>query len=347
LARFLETRFPALQSFSALERHPHVEAWLLELAEARPKRKNGTRRECIRNVGRFFEDIYEWGWAESPGQGIIRRADLPPPEHYLPRPLPPDLDLVLLSELKTEGDRTSLGLILARRTGLRVGELCRLELDCLLEKPGDSYSLRVPLGKLRSERVIPIDREAADLIRILHKGRRVGPPTVDPETGKALHLLFSDGRPGIPRPYRFSRKLKSVARWAGIAENVHPHRLRHTYATELLRLGMSLLGVMKLLGHRTPHMTLRYVEVTDEDLRRDYMKAMTTSEKRYAALSLAQSPSGDALDSPQTFEAAFDQVITRLKAYRLDHAQPRERKALQRFIERLRRAQSDLPKLLR
>ncbi len=46
---------------------------------------------------------------------------------------------------------------------------------------------------------------------------------------------------------------------------------RHTYATELVRGGLNLVGVMKLLGHRTIKMTLRYVKVTNEDLGRDYL----------------------------------------------------------------------------
>ena len=82
----------------------------------------------------------------------------------------------------------------------------------------------------------------------------------------------------------FARKLKRVARTASITENVHPHRLRHTYATELLRSGVSLIGVMKLLGHKTLRMTLRYVEVTDEDLGREYLIAIEQTRHRYSEL---------------------------------------------------------------
>jgi hypothetical protein len=46
--------------------------------------------------------------------------------------------------------------------------------------------------------------------------------------------------------------------------------MRHTYATSMLRAGVSLPALMKLLGHRTANMTLRYVEITQQDLQREF-----------------------------------------------------------------------------
>src|SRR5438067_11473618 len=45
---------------------------------------------------------------------------------------------------------------------------------------------------------------------------------------------------------------------------------RHTYATEMLRAGMSLIAVMKLLGHTSPEMTMQYLDVTLNDLQREF-----------------------------------------------------------------------------
>lgn len=351
LIEFLQRCFPELDSFSNLKRYPHIEGWLGELAKAQPPYKNVTRRNRIRDVRRFLEDIYEWGWPESPPIGLILRQDFPPPQHYLPKPLPPDVDALLMEGLEEEADLISLGLILARRTGLRIGELCRLEMDCLLENSGGRYSLRVPLGKLYSERVIPIDQETADLIKALRKMRGERPSILDPETGRTLDLIFLNHKNSFTRGNTFSQRLKSVAKSLGISQNVHPHRLRHTYATELLRYGVSLPGVMKLLGHKTLKMTLRYVEVTNEDLGRDYLKALEKARHQYASLELANTSAAEEPEErrePLTvIEATFDQLVARIQGVRFDHPNPKLRKKLQRFVERLRRAQSELSNLLR
>src|ERR1039458_7957057 len=54
--------------------------------------------------------------------------------------------------------------------------------------------------------------------------------------------------------------------------------MRHTYATEMLRAGVTLVAVMKLLGHKSPHMTLRYLEITQADLQREYRLARATPD---------------------------------------------------------------------
>jgi hypothetical protein len=60
------------------------------------------------------------------------------------------------------------------------------------------------------------------------------------------------------------------------------HRLRHTYATSLLNAGMSLVvSVMKLLGHRSYRMTLRYAAVTQETIGKEYRQALLQLENRY------------------------------------------------------------------
>ena len=346
LTDLLAARYPEMDSFGQVRRSPHIEDWLRMLAEARPPYTRDTRRETIRNVWRFFDDIAEWGWP-SPSADVILRNDFPPPEHHLPRPLAPEVDQRLMAALREDGDSVSLGLRLARRTGLRIGELQRLELDCVIEDPRSHSSLRVPLGKLRSERVIPIDPDTAELVRTIRAMRGDRPATVDPETGRPIELLFV--RPGgdMLGRHLFARKLRQVAEAAGITENVHPHRLRHTYATDLLRNGVSLVGVMKLLGHKTLKMTLRYVEVTNEDLGREYLSAMENARHRYAGLKDVRHAETDAHGDPlEAIKGLFDDLVARLQKFRFDLSDSARRTRLQRFVERLRRAQSDLPGLL-
>jgi integrase/recombinase XerD len=52
--------------------------------------------------------------------------------------------------------------------------------------------------------------------------------------------------------------LRDMARTAGCTGRVNPHRLRHSFATEMVRLGVSLPALMQMMGHRDIRMTLRY-----------------------------------------------------------------------------------------
>lgn len=344
---FLRTSLPEVDSFAKLERR-HIESWLDMLAKRDPPISNSFRRQSIRSVRRFFEDLRQWGWPGCPPAELISRNDFPPAQKYLPKPLAPDVDAVLMAALEKEGDLSCLGLLVARRTGLRIGELCRLEVDCLTEDPQGNFSLRVPLGKLRSEREIPVDDRTAALIKTIRAERGKRPMTTDPDTGRSVALLSCNREGGVLDPSRFRKRLKQVASECGIDENVHPHRLRHTYATEMLRYGVSLPGVMKLLGHTTLKMTLCYVEITNVDLGRDYLKAIERAGRHYAGLDAPGSAeTADGSASMGSIEAGFNQLVARVQTLRFDEPDPERRKRLQRFVERLRRAQKDLPELIR
>ena len=347
LIAFLRTNFPEVDSFAKLERR-QIESWLDRLAKRDPPISNSFRRQSIRSVRRFFEDLRQWRWPGCPPAELISREDFPPAQKYLPRPLAPDVDAVLMAALEKEGDLSCLGLLVARRTGLRIGELCRLEVDCLTEDPQGNFSLRVPLGKLHSEREIPVDERTAALIKVIRAQRGERPSTTDPETGRSVALLSCNRKGRALEPSRFRKRLKQVASECGIDERVYPHRLRHTYATEMLRYGVSLPGVMKLLGHTTLKMTLRYVEITNVDLGRDYLRAIDRAGRHYAGLAApggTQTAASSA--SMGSIEADFDQLVARLQTLRFDEPDPERRKRLQRFVERLRRAQNDLPDLIR
>jgi integrase len=66
------------------------------------------------------------------------------------------------------------------------------------------------------------------------------------------------------------KPLANAARTAVCTTSVTPHRLRHTFATTMLRLGVSLPALMQLLGHKDIHMTLLYLDVTQQDLQREF-----------------------------------------------------------------------------
>ena len=64
--------------------------------------------------------------------------------------------------------------------------------------------------------------------------------------------------------------LHEVCAAAGIPTRIVPHQMRHTYASEMVRSGVTLPALMKLLGHSDPGMTMRYVNVASNDLQREF-----------------------------------------------------------------------------
>ena len=346
--RFLRSRRSEIRSWASLRRDPHIEKWLLSLAQRTPPYARNSRRLIISVVRVFLDHLAEAGGPDAPAKGLISSHDMPPPDRYLPRPLAADADRALREGLRAQGSLQARALLLARSTGLRIGELRRLDLECLTEAVDGRCSLRVPLGKLHAERIVPVDDETARLVETIRNQRGQTPSWRDPETGQSVDLLLCKPNGKRLGDHRLRATLRAVARSVGIQERVHPHRLRHTYATELLRHGMSLPGIMKLLGHRSVTMTLRYLEVTHADLTQAYLSAIGRARDRYAELDVrpetfsAKAPPGGA---SSRITAAFDELIVRLQAAHLDEVNPGHKKGLQRFLERLRRAYDDLPQL--
>ena len=115
----------------------------------------------------FLTDITEWGWPDAPPRKLVFRDDIPKLPQALPRYLPVDVDRRLTEALTDQpGERRwprpRCGCNAA--CGLRIGELLDLELDCVHELPGHGSWLKVPLGKLDTERMVPLDAEILDLI---------------------------------------------------------------------------------------------------------------------------------------------------------------------------------------
>jgi len=341
--RHLENRYPELSSFAALQRR-HLEGWLADLATRRLK--PSTRRNHIIKVRLFLEALGEWGHKDAPPPDLIRRGDAPPEDRGLPRPLSHDTDQALQQELRERGATIHKALLLIRSTGLRRQELLDLKVDSLRTLPGGHYALHVPLGKLHDERLLPIDEQTAELFKDLLRLRGSAPQTVDPETGKLADFLLvrPDGRRFSGDAFRYH--LAKIAKEAGLREYPTPHRLRHTFATEMLRAGMGLPVLMKLLGHRTIDMTLRYAEVTGIDVQRAYLETIAAIENRYEIPSLpARLRAGNTTSSWRSVVSHLHALAREIENLRRDIEQPPQRKTVRRLVERLRRLARDFEPL--
>jgi hypothetical protein len=138
----------------------------------------------------------------------------------------------------------------------------------------DQWAIHVPLGKLKTERWVPVDSMVCHLIERIRSLR----PLDAPPPGRLL-LARPRGRFMLIRKLRAA--LREVAAAAGITARIVPHQFRHTYGTEMPRAGVSFAAVMKLLGHKSPHMTLEYLEITQQDLQREFQLAR--SQPRHLA----------------------------------------------------------------
>jgi len=283
-ARFLAEHDPTLTSLAGLDRQRHIEPYLAAVAAAVNPHTGALlsaseRRSRILTIGRMIDDVIEWGWVEAPSRRLVFSRDVPRLPRPLPRYLPPDADRRLTEALHASPQRLRAdALLLLRATGMRIGELLDLEIDCVHEVPGSGTWLKVALGKLDTERMVPIDEETLELVDRIVEHRSPGRPLPHPRSGKlADFLLTHQGRRLSVDTLR--GELSRAADAAGLPP-VTPHQLRHTYATALVNSGVSLQALMALLGHVSAEMSLRYGRLFDATVRADYEKALTLAKSR-------------------------------------------------------------------
>jgi len=287
--RFLATLDPNLASLAGLDRRRHIEPYLVALTETLNSKTGAPitvadRARRVYAVANFLAEITEWGWEEAPSRRLLFRCDIPRLPRPLPRYLPPDADRRLGEALADSPSRLAAdALLLARACGLRIGELLDLELDCVHEVPAQGFWLKVPLGKLDTERMVPLDAEIVELFDRIVATRSPGRPLPHPRTGKLADFLFTHhGRRLSQNALR--EELARAADAAGIG-HVTPHALRHTYATVLVNAGVSLQALMALLGHVSAEMSLRYGRLFDATVRAEYERALELVKGRLGPIS--------------------------------------------------------------
>jgi integrase/recombinase XerC len=151
-------------------------------------------------------------------------------------------------------------------TGMRVGELCGLELGDV-DLAADAVRVH---GKGGKQRIVPFGEPAREaLLQYLVEGRQPMLPT----TGPMSQALFFNrrGRPMTTRDVRGMLQRYRVG--AGVPDGTSPHTLRHSFATHLLEGGADLRSVQELLGHVALTTTQTYTHVSNERLRRVYEQA--------------------------------------------------------------------------
>jgi integrase len=333
---FLGAQYPQAHSLQQLRRDPHILAWFTSLRSHQPPLATVTYTIHLFHLRRMLEEL---AWTEDlPALArLVLRQDTPHQEHYLPRPLPADQDKIIQEELLRRDDRNSNAFLLLRHTGMRIGECADLSFDCLRLVGPDDWAIHVPLGKLKTERMVPVD---SFVCRLVHRLRLLR--SQDPLPADGFLLTRPSGRYALIRKLRtFWRDLVATV---GIAKRIVPHQLRHSFGTEMLRAGVSFPAVMKLLGHQNPEMTLRYVEVCLLDLQREFHLAR--SQPRHL---LPASRFPDSTSSPQANLASLLDSLHLaqhvLEMFRRTFPQGPDRRLLDRLANRLTKITSETKKL--
>jgi integrase/recombinase XerC len=219
------------------------------------------------------------------GQGVVpsnpaKNVASPKQEKLLPEHLSPDAVTELL-EMPDAGtaldlrDRAILELFYA--SGIRVSELVGLDRDNLDLEGG---LIRV-VGKGRKERIVPFGRKAGDAIRkyleVQHElcGKQGATGALGADRSVFLN---SRGRRLTTRGVAVivDRHVSRLAQRL----RVHPHTLRHTFATHMLDAGADLRSIQELLGHESLSTTQKYTHVSAEQLVRVYRACHPRAKKR-------------------------------------------------------------------
>jgi integrase len=293
---WLATEHPEVRRLDQLERSRHVEPFLA-WARQRPWRgPNGRGRTIslvqfhhdVVDLRVFFEDIAAWGWASGPRRRLLFLTDLPRLPEPMPRALAPEVDTSLMAAVRRlEDPFARTGLVLLRSTGMRVGELLDLELDCLIDFADHGTWLRVPVGKMGAERTVPLEASTVDVLDDWIAARGTQRALPNPRHGRPADFVFME-RGRRPTEWRLRKGLDRAAALAGVvrpdgsAQHLTLHQLRHTFGTSLLNAGMSLPALMSLMGHVTPEMTLRYARLASPAVRTAYEAAMGKVRARSA-----------------------------------------------------------------
>src|SRR5260221_7443729 len=219
-----------------------------------------TCRQRMRSVRQFCERIIEWDWPDAPARNPVIAGDIP----KNPEPLPKFLDdrdaARLMAAARASADpRDRLVVELLARTGMRAGELADRDADAVVEI-GAGHWLRIPLGKFRNDRYVPLH---PDLVKLLAAGTAANLDHI-----RRHKRLVADPRGPLDR-HVIGRIVRRTGRRAGVP-GVHPHRLRHTLATQAINRGMRLEAIAALLGHRKMEMTLIYARIANRVVADEY-----------------------------------------------------------------------------
>jgi integrase len=214
----------------------------------------------------FAPGFHSFHWRRSPlvygrRHPMMSRLRVKQPKRIL---LPLSVDEVsrFWSSFHTSRDLAIVGLMLLQ--GLRLREVIGLNCEDILLSESQ---IRV-LGKGNKVRVLPL---ASDTVLLLDHYLRLERPA---KCGTALFVSLKGPARGVRMTPAGMRSLFRYHRCTSETAIAHPHRLRHTFASDMVRAGISLPALMHLMGHANISTTMIYVQITPQDVFEQYARAV-------------------------------------------------------------------------
>jgi len=261
---FLSRRSRSLKDFETISREDAT-AFLAELHRLRLKKSSMARK--LSSLRSFFTYLLKNQLLHKNPLAGLRN---PRQEQRQPRALNVDQAVAVMEGQVLPGAIGLRDLALAEvlyGSGLRVSEALSLSVD---DVRTDRGFVRVR-GKGNKERLAPLSEAAKErLVEYLRLRQEIAPV---PEHGPAQEALFVGARGGRLTRREAQRIVARLAASAGIGQDVHPHTLRHSFATHLLQAGADLRSVQEMLGHARLSTTERYTHLDLRHIMEVYDKA--------------------------------------------------------------------------
>jgi site-specific recombinase XerD len=257
-------------------RRAHIERYKRHVAQ-KPNLRGGrlSKRSVAGELSSLricLERLGEWDGEDAPARTLMFPGDVPKLDDPLPRFIDDGAAKKLIGAARASDDPFArLTVEFLARTGLRRGEFLDLRIDSVVQI-GAAYWLHVPLGKLRTDRYIPLHPQLKELLDDWVAAR--------PANLREPWLFMDHGRRLGPESVR--KALLRTAEQAGLG-TVTPHQLRHTLATQAINRGMSLEAIAALLGHKSMRMTMVYAKIANRTVADEYFKVSEQVEALYDA----------------------------------------------------------------
>lgn len=260
------SRFLEIENIQKIEEVDHqvIRLFLTYLYDRKLSRKSVSRIiSCLRSFYKFLQR--EKIVSDNP----LIHTHLPKQEKKLPSFLYTDEleELFTISDLSTPlGQRNQAILELFYATGIRVSECVSLTMKQVDFTMGVAHVI----GKGRKERYVPLGQYAIEALQTyINDGRKLLLNKAAEDSD--IIFLNARGNPITTEGIRYI--LDQLVKQSSLTINIHPHKLRHTFATHLLNEGADLRSVQELLGHENLSSTQIYTHVTKDRLRHVYLQS--------------------------------------------------------------------------
>lgn len=254
---FMQENYPEITIYTVELKHLEEFLWQSKL-------KNSSNRRLISGINAYFKFLVITDRIINNPCELLESSRI---EKLLPVVLHHEEIQKMLSVIDKStyhGFRDSVIIEVLYACGLRISELLNLKKGDIYYK----YEYIKVIGKGNKERLVPIGEKALKLLRLYIKNHRSKLPKID---SKCEDIIFLNRRgKKLTRQYVF-QAIKTIAHEAGIKKNIHPHILRHSFASALIKGGANLIAVKEMMGHASVVSTEIYTHLDTLHLRETLM----------------------------------------------------------------------------